>query len=247
MSSYYTEGVSGKEVSLTAPELVRLYEQVKKQSNVRNTQEKKAQSRLVIGNNNNPASRWFCIDVEYTKPAQKARFDIIAISKERPHKVALIEVKYGADSLGRKCGVREHIKDFYSFFVENSFDKLKSELISIIQCLQELDVGLPLELQHLKEEDISSVPEFYIVVLNNKSESRGSTPKQTVSGYLFQDGRWGSKKQSSLITKEGDYFAIINHDKSFPLTFLFSESTLPNLGIVDILDDDSYTKEVISL
>ena len=203
---------------------------------------------MFIENNSNPDSEWFCIDIEYAKTGQHGRFDIIAISKERPHKVALIELKYGKHALGGDSGIRAHIKDFYQFFTEaDSFKNLKSELVSIIERLGELEVDLPLSIQKLREENIAPTPSFHIIVLNNNGESeKESIPKQTISGYLFKDKRWECKRISPLIKKEGDYFKLINNDKSFPLTFLFSKSTLSNLGISDILSDKFYDKEIIS-
>ena len=248
ISTYYTDNVSRKRKNMIDSEMVACYDYIKKQSNKRSTFEKKAQARLFIENNSNPDSEWYCIDVEYAKTGQHGRFDIIAISKESPHKVALIELKYGKHALGGDSGIRAHIKDFYKFFTEaDSFKNLKSELVSIIERLGELGVDLPLSLQKLREENIAPNPLFHIIVLNNNGESeKDSTPKQTISGYLFNDKRWECKKISTLIKKEGDYFELINNDKSFPLTLLFSKSTLPNLGISDILSDKFYDKEIIS-
>lgn len=64
-----------------------------------------------------------------------------------------------------------------------------------------------------------------------------------MSGYLFSDNRWGCKKISNSVIKDGDYYDITNKDRDFSPTFLFSNRTLPNLGITDILEDKSYEKE----
>ena len=248
ISSFYTDGISGKRKNITESEIIQCYEHIKKQSDNREKLEKQAQARLFIENNSNSDSEWYCIDVEYAKTGQHGRFDIIAISKGSPHKVALIELKYGKHALGGDSGIRAHIKDFYQFFTEaDSFKNLKSELVSIIERLGELEVDFPLSIQKLREENIAPTPSFHIIVLNNNGESeKESIPKQTISGYLFKDKRWECKRISPLIKKEGDYFKLINNDKSFPLTFLFSKSTLSNLGISDILSDKFYDKEIIS-
>ena len=255
ISSFYTDGISRKRKNITESEIIQCYEHIKKQSDNREKLEKQAQARLFIENNSNSDSEWYCIDVEYAKTGQHGRFDIIAISKESPHKVALIELKYGNHALGGDSGIREYIKDFYTFFTGvDSFNNLKSELVSIIGKLEKLGVDLPVSLQGLEEEGIAPIPLFYIIVLNNNIElGKNSTPKQTISGYLFKDKRWGCKRISTLIKKrgEGDYFELINNDKSFPLTFLFSKSTLPNsnsgnIGISDILNEKFYDKEIIS-
>lgn len=51
------------------------------------------------------------------------QFDILAISKEKPHKVALIELKYGSGALGGKSGIHKHIEDFKKYQDKNYFDK----------------------------------------------------------------------------------------------------------------------------
>ncbi len=255
ISPYYINNERGNRKNISESEIVQYYEDIKRRSDDRKKLEKQAQARLFIENNNNPNSEWFCIDIEYAKTGQHGRFDIIALSKRSPHKVALIELKYGNHALGGDSGIREHIKDFYTFFTGvDSFNNLKSELVSIIGKLEKLGVDLPVSLQGLEEEGIAPIPLFYIIVLNNNIElGKNSTPKQTISGYLFKDKRWGCKRISTLIKKrgEGDYFELINNDKSFPLTFLFSKSTLPNsnsgnIGISDILNEKFYDKEIIS-
>ena len=45
-------------------EICNQYEEIKKQSNKKATPEKKAQSKLVLLNNMNKDSNWFCVDVE---------------------------------------------------------------------------------------------------------------------------------------------------------------------------------------
>lgn len=247
ISSYFTDDTSGKRTKVTSDYIVQHYEYIKKQSDKRKRFEKQAQARLFIDNNKNHASEWFCIDIEYARTDVCGRFDIIAISKKTPHQVALIELKYGNKALNGNSGIRNHIKDFYCFYKEKSFKNLRSEIVSIVQRLNEIGVELPYSLHNLQEKEIVSSPAFYIIVLDNNPElEKKSTPQQSISGYLFEDKRWGCKRKSSLIKKEGDYFSLIESDKSFPLTFLFSKSKLPNLGVSDILDEKFYDKEIIS-
>jgi len=79
---------------------------------------------------NNRNSNWFCIDVEYVKAFQNkkekdkadfnGRFDIIAISKKKPHKIALIELKkYGNRTIGGNSGIYKHVEDFAKFYEKN--------------------------------------------------------------------------------------------------------------------------------
>lgn len=250
IDSYYT---NGEKTILTDKELVSYYDTIKANSDKRNKLEKQSQQRLYMENNNNPSSKWFCIDVEYTKSLQgKAhpedwRFDIIAISKVSPFRVALIELKYGSGALKEPSGIRKHVKDFYSFFKNKKFEKLKLEIISIIKKLSLLGVEVPESLGNISCDDIVSEPEFYFITLNNNPAKIGSenTPKMTMSGYLFGDKRWGCKRISSLINKQGDYYAITGHDKSFRPRFLFSKASLPCLQIKDILDRKYYDVETV--
>ena len=67
--------------------------------------EKIAQQALVLANNRNMDSKWYCVDLEYVQQredgseSQFGRFDIVAVSKaagkEGRHRVALIELKVG--------------------------------------------------------------------------------------------------------------------------------------------------------
>lgn len=251
IDSYYTNGKS----TLSDNEMVQCYETIKEKSDNRKKYEKQAQQKLFIDNNNNPSSDWFCIDVEYTKSLkgkekpENWRFDIIAISKLPPFRVALIELKYGSGAMKEPSGIRTHVKDFYSFYKNNKFEMLKLEIISIINGLSYLGVNVPTSLKDISCEDIAQEPEFYFITLNNNPDpehpSSDNTPKKTMSGYLFSDKRWGCKRVSSLVNKDGDYFDIIEHSKSFKPVFLFSNSKLPNLQIQDILNKESYDVEKI--
>ena len=252
IDSYYT---NGGEDTLSDNKMVQCYETIKEKSDSRKKYEKQAQQKLFMDNNNNPSSDWFCIDVEYTKSLKGKekpedwRFDIIAISKFPPFRVALIELKYGSGAMKEPSGIRTHVKDFYSFYKNNKFEILKPEIISIINGLSHVGVNVPSSLNDISCEDITQEPEFYFITLNNspapEHPSSDNTPKKTMSGYLFRDKRWGCKRVSSLIKEEGDYFDITEHCKSFKPVFLFSNSRLPDLQIQDILDKENYDVEII--
>ncbi|MBR4389912.1 MAG: hypothetical protein IKT00_12115 [Prevotella sp.] len=250
IDKYYTNGEKNK---LTDNEFVSLYDTIIENSNKRKKNEKQAQQRLFMDNNNNSESKWFCIDVEYTKSLQgkrKAedwRFDIIAISKDSPFHVALIELKYGASALKEPSGIRTHVKDFYSFFKNKKFETLKPEIITIIHKLHILGVDVPESLRNVSIENFASEPEFYFITLNdNPDGNSNNTPKQTMSGYLFSDKRWKCNRLSSLIKKEGDYFDMIEHNSTFRPVFLFSKATLPDIQIKDILDRTYYDVEIVN-
>ena len=243
INTYYYTGKSGKYMSLTDDELASNYKKIIFNSDHRQKLEKQAQEQLVIANNNNKNSEWYCIDVEYTKSlkgklkAEDWRFDIIAITKTSPHRVALIELKYGYSALQGKSGIRKHIKDFYSFYKDEKFSMIMPEIVSIINglvlCVDDNDI--PQSLKKISCENIHPNPEFYFITLNDKE----GKAKQIMSGQLFKDKRWGCKRISSLVNKE-DYFAMIHSDKDFNPTFLFSKKTLPNINILDILDAQYY-------
>jgi len=111
INNYYLNGVSNSKTNTVDPNRIyNEYDILKKNSNNKPkvNVEKKAQSKLVILNNSNESSNWYCLDIEYKKQFNnkkerdasgfKGRFDIIAISKKVPHRVAIIELKYGSRS-----------------------------------------------------------------------------------------------------------------------------------------------------
>lgn len=263
VAEFYTNGKhsTGKNVLLTADEVSRLYDTMIKYSNTeKSTPEKKAQHQLVVSNNVNPSSNWFCFDVEYKKAYFntedrngnfKGRFDIMAISKDYPHRIAFIELKYGSGAISGTSGIRKHIQDFVSFngvdkYGDSYFEQFKEEAISILQAEKSLGVDVPTSLHSISATDIVSVPEFYVLTVDNNSYNGKTTPKMTMDGYLFKDKRWGARRISSVIKKDGDVFDLIKNDASFHVTFLFSPKKMSSTGVLDItdiLEDSSYDKE----
>ena len=247
-------------VYISPEELIHDYELIKENSDKRSKLEKQAQQRLFIDNNLNDSSAWYCFDLEYKKAYESiedrdlgGRFDIMAISKEKPHRIALIELKYGFGAIGGTSGVRTHIRDYVAFNGEDKkgksfFLQLKPELVSVILKLKMLGVEVPPTLRDITESDICDKPEFYIITLNNnpKEGSHSSnTPQKTMSGYLFNDNRWGCTRISSLVDEEGDYYRLIENCKDINLSFLFSDAKLPHLHIYDILDEKYYVRGVV--
>ncbi len=229
------------------------YEKIKEYSNKKATPEKKAQSKLVLLNNQNLDSNWFCIDVEYVKSfnnrAEKkdadfnGRFDIIALSKMKPHKVALIELKYGSGAIGGTSGIYKHVEDFSKFCEKGYFEgQLRQEIIEIVKSLKELGITVPFE---TPEKSDVLTPEFYFITLDNNAEKENaSTPKQTMSGYLFNDKRWGCRKLTTKDSVEKMFGDITKKDNKFFATFLFSKATLENIGITDIIDG-AYNERIL--
>lgn len=227
-------------------EICKNYDTIKSNSNKRPVNEKKALSKLVLLNNNNPESNWYCLDIEWAKAFENqeqkiksdfsGRFDIIALSKADSHKVALIELKYGSDALGGDSGIYKHVEDFSKFQKKGYFESyLKQEIIDILESKRRLDIKTPPELQNLQPDSITGY-EFYIITLNNNAESpEHSTPKQTMSGYLFNDKRWDCKRVSTK-TVESEFGDVTNKSNLVHVKFLFSSQTLDNLTINDIID-----------
>ena len=258
LADYYLTGDNRilNYTSRSAQEILDNYEKIKSNSQKREKLEKQAQERVFIDNNLNDNSDWFCIDVEYAKSyienkkVRGWRFDIIAISKKAPYRVALIELKYGRNAIGGDSGINEHIKDYYEFHTNGSFKILKPELISIIESLIKIGVDVPETLHGIRMEEFFSKPEYYFITLNNnKSGEKGATPMETMAGYLFTKDNapkdWKAKKYSKDASENG-YHSVVKGDKSFEPVFLFSEATLPNLGIINILDERYYTKKIIN-
>lgn len=232
------------------PSIIYLnYKKIKVISDGKSTIEKKAQSKLIILNNNKD-SKWYCFDLEWVKAfrnlqAKKVsnfngRFDIIAISKEAPHRVALIELKYGNGAIGGSSGIYKHIEDFVKYQENKYFDK--QEICDIIESHKLLDLDLPKELENIKIKDISNF-EFYIITLdNNIKKEGGSSPKQTMAGYLFNDKRWNCKKVSTR-TVQATYKDVTDRNNSLRVNFLFSNQTFPNITINDIIEYSDYERE----
>ena len=266
INTYYIDGQSRTfkdkdHLSILTPkEIKSKYCDIKKNSDKKaqkkSKNEKIAQSQLYINNNSNKDSNWFCIDIEYVKAfknqAEKqesklsARFDIIAISKPKNNKyrVVLIELKYGSGSMGGKSGIYKHVRDFSEFTKQDFFEsQLKGEIIHIIESQINLGIQVPF---NLPLKNVLLDPEFFFITLdNNKKSDKGSTPKQTMAGYLFKDSRWGCKKLSTKYCVEEDFGDVTKKSKNFNATFLFSKEKFDNdnkINISDIIDGSQYER-----
>lgn len=226
-------------------QIAKNYEQIKDNIERMPTPEKKAQSKLVLLNNANDKSEWFCIDIEWARSGFNGRFDIVAISKEIPHSVALVELKYGRQAIGGKCGIRRHIEDFYKFHENNYFDKyMKQDIVGIVKSRKMLKLDLPGWLQYLTADDITEY-NFYVITLDNNGKTpQHSTPKQTMAAYLFNDLRWGCKELAAPISVEEKFGDVTKKSNKLQVTFLFSKQTLSNLNINDVIYGNYDNKEI---
>ena len=247
---HYKKEDKEKQFKIYPTQLCNHYSDIRKNSENKATLEKKAQSKLVHLNNQNNDSNWFCFDVEWkkafenTQEREKAefngRFDILAISKQKPHNIAIIELKYGSDAIGGKSGIYKHIEDFKKYQDKLYFNK--QEIIDTIKSLEMLGDKIPKEIQNIQVDDIKGY-EFYVITLNNNAEKvNASSPKQTMSGYLFNDKRWDCKRVSTK-TVQSNFGDVTDKNNSIHVKFLFSKHTLKDLKIDDILQFKKYENE----
>ena len=256
INEYYLTGISNSPTVTLCSEkeiaerLIAQYETIKHNSEKKTNEEKKSQSQLFIKNNRNRQSEWYCTDVEWCRSRDEehrdfnARFDIVAISKKAPHRIAIIELKYGREAVSGSSGLMKHITDFYKFGKYGYYEQFKLETWSILNNLRDLDPDYPQELDQLRIEQIASRPEFYVITLDNNAYGHQCTPKQTVGGYLFNDpSRWNSPRISSN-TIESKFGDVTNPDNDKVYArFLFSPATIDDLrrmNEIDIIEDAIY-------
>lgn len=245
--------------------IIDRYEAIKKLvKNKKNTTlEKVAQQMLVMQNNSSPLSKWYCVDVEWARwfscQAEKdsglsARMDIIAVSKEAPHRVAVIELKYGSKSISGDAGVLKHIQDFRTL-KEGSihdatridyYDGMCTDIYNILKSYEALGIVLPETLKSITRESFAAHPEFYVLTIDNNAISRGATtPKQTMAAYLFAPDSpnylaWGCKRPAYENVQDKLGIDVLDASSELPVTFIFSTQDISNLRVNDILEDSSY-------
>lgn len=230
--------------------IVRMFESIKVRSRNRSKLEKQAQQTLALLNNSNPLSNWFCIDVEYEKHNMAGRFDLIAISKNTPHRVALIELKYGTNAYGGKSGILTHVKDFSEFLKNNNYEILRKDIEGILSSLDILDVRVPNSLKGMKAENLCATPEFYFITVNsNPSKLGAASAKQTMAGYLFKKdnpkySEWHCKRHSINAVEDILEYDITEKKSPFYATLLFSDQDIESLNIDDIIDGE-YSERIV--
>lgn len=236
---------AGKE-EIHSPEYIyQHFDKIKKNSAIRSTPEKKAQQTLVSLNNTNPNSEWICIDIEYKQSLNvqdkisekvKGRFDIIAISKTKPHRIAIIELKFNDRSLSGNSGIVNHLKDFHRFNNKKCIYNLKKEIQVQLLNLSELDLLIDPPCINDIEKEFCRDIEFYIICLYDTMES----PRGKVGGYLFnkKHSEWGTKRVSTKNAEKEipEEFNILNSVK-----FLFRRVSSPTeIDIKEILNLENY-------
>ena len=86
-------------------------------------------------------------------------------TKDAPHRIAVIELKYRTAALGGKCGIVKHLKDFQDFnSSKSSYNTLANEIPAILQHLKAIGYDVPPQLNSDSIE-ISEHIEYYIICL----------------------------------------------------------------------------------
>lgn len=251
VNDFYVSGKSThKEHDYTAKEIVEKINAIKVNSAKRITPEKNAQHTLVSKNNSNHDSEWFCVDIEYrqSKKVQNGvgdvfdgRFDIIAVSKKTPHRVAVVELKYNSYSISGSSGIVKHIKDFNVFSKNTaSCDILMREIVHQLHDLNKIGVEIPKTLLKPYVDFMENI-EFYVVTLWDDD----SDPKGRMGRYLFSDLRenWvGNSLAHVSVNNAMDVLGIdVENNPPFFIKFLFKKVHGPTeCDIDDILSENSY-------
>lgn len=247
---YITGSSTGKEHSRTAKEISEKINVIKANSRKRITPEKNAQHNLILKNNLNPDSEWFCTDMEYrqsqkvqnvTEDAFNGRFDIIAVSKKSPYRIAVIELKYNSCAISGHSGIVKHIKDFNVFSKSTVCqENLKREIVCQLHNLSEIGVKVPESLLETPF-DFAEKIEFYVITLWDDA----SDPKGTMGRYLFSNSRknWVGDSTSSVSANNAmaEIGIDVENNPPFLIKFLFKRVQSPTeFDIDDILEDTLY-------
>lgn len=253
VNDFYVSGKhTGKEHQYKAGVLCTKIRDIKANSLSRSTPEKNAQHTLVSNNNSNPDSEWFCTDIEYRQSEKvqeftcqkfKGRFDIIAVSKKAPHRIAVIELKYNSSAIAGTAGIVKHIMDFKTFSQKTEcLENLCSEIVCQLHNLHQIGVNVPERL--LKTSyNFSGKIEFYVITLwDNKSTHN---PKETMGRYLFNDLRkkWVEENSTCVSKKNAmkETGIDVENNPPFDIKFLFKKVQSPtDFNIDDILQDTLY-------
>lgn len=194
--------------------------------------EKTAQQELIINNNRNKAADWFCIDMEYIRQRASSqenlfgRFDIIAISKNAPHTVALIELKVGNSAIGGKSGIAKHLCDYDNYIgKEMTNDELIPQITEIIKSYIALGIELPFS-KEVNKTQFNIIPQPYFIILEKNKNTLGSIKK-----YIFD------KKGSSKYNYEKVYK---NEYKNLKVKPIFLATEKKSEIIDNLLNKDLY-------
>ena len=226
-------------MKITEADLINNYDDICKNAATLSSKEKTAQHKLCMNNNSNAKAKYYCIDLEYIRQRYSSnqknsgRFDIIAISKDAPHKVALIELKFGAGAIGGSSGVLKHARDFIAFTSPNPNSSLFSnhlmpEIVEIISSYEALGINLPFH--NLSINSLNKEPTFYFITLGNG----GGIARNQMRKYVLK-----GKGHSTINCETKIGYDISKPNSQFHAEFLFSDDD--GTEIKDILFDNNYS------
>ena len=238
---YLDSSAPGGYTSITPGALAQHYKRIKKNIDTFYAckhKEKDAQQRLVNNNNGNPDSEWICIDIEYKKQrlsgaeADPGRFDIIAVTKAAPHRVALIELKCGVGAIGGSSGILKHACDYRRFLQSGEFENhLIPEIVDMVRSYNMIFPECTLADSVDSEDAFCRMPEFYFITL----ESRGDRARSTMRRYVRNDVERAAR--DNVRDKLGIDITIPNEEGFTPI-FLFADGD--GSDIDKIIGDSNY-------
>jgi len=218
-AKYHVETKSGY-LEWCAEEWMKEYKTL--MGNVRRFQEKYkkyekiAQQKLILANNNNSKSSWYCFDMEYKFARESenepdyGRFDIFAVNREpygKKHKILLIELKYGRsaykDSLKPEArmkvfdtnnpafnagsGIVGHVCNYIRYVgCKTRLERLKQETVNILSVQKALGINVP-DIEAAKD-NIDDEPIFSIITVGCDGSKKSSIDSccKSMENYLFE-------------------------------------------------------------
>lgn len=224
-----------------------------------NKLEKIAQQNLILNNNNSKTSKWFCIDMEYVQARSSreqqnhGRFDIIAVSINKPREIALIELKYGYSvysgissknmnvlkelkknivdtDISAGSGIVGHVINSIRFWNEskkNDFSKIKADIKGIADSYKKLGLFCPIDGTDLSF--LQNNPAYYIITVGeNVLKSQKKMKKYLLN--LKDSSKFNLEKLIGI--------NIIEKNEFLDLHLLFSEND--GSKIYDIISDTKF-------
>ncbi|MHB1485316.1 MAG: hypothetical protein ACYCYI_11725 [Saccharofermentanales bacterium] len=254
---------SSKYIQYSEGDFILIFDSIKNE--IRNFQtkssknEKMSQQLLILNNNSSQISQWFCLDMEYIQARENnrqvnhGRFDIIAISKNKPYQIALIELKYGCSAysgISKKivdpikkqdaniittnvkagCGIVGHVINILRYFAEskkNNFIQLKLDIAGIIYSIKSL--GLPCPIDDFNPSILIENPSFHIITIGENTLKARTQMKK----YLLN-----STASSKYCVENLIHMNIANENTMLNLHLAFSEDD--GSKIQDIINDNNF-------
>ncbi len=154
--------------------------------------EREIQQEIVTENNNHGnisyGTDYYIVDIEYADSENNSRFDMVAIKwpstsngrqDRKEATLALIELKYGDDSIRGAAGVNKHLKDSEAFLSANeNLDDFCNDIAEVFE--QKCKLGLINGIKDNRPTITKDNPEIIFIFANHKPAS--DILKKEVSG-----------------------------------------------------------------